>query len=226
MSVGMSSHPLIIGQEHHWRSRRGPPPAWVLETGEHPTSLLWHSLGPAACSTLRSITSRTLQLISPAERGFDPPSAATSSLANLRAQRWQKQLVALGRVRRVRVTARYRRASASFTGGALLVPNAEQHHQARGPRAATDKDGQGGRVVVAMGWTNLIITGTIVASAAVLLKGDVKHSATVLRRNLKQIQAWVKEEANSVTRCARRHRALAHTSFGDHGLAPQLRAWV
>lgn len=80
--------------------------------------------------------------------------------------------------------------------------------------------------MVAMGWTNLIITGTIVASAAVLLKGDVKHSATVLRRNLKHIQAWVKEEANSVTRCGRRRSGrLAHESFGDHGL-PLIRAGV
>jgi len=74
--------------------------------------------------------------------------------------------------------------------------------------------------VVAMGWTNLIITGTIVASAAVLLKGDVKHSATILRRNLKHIQTWVKEEAKEVTRCARRNLALAQTSFGDHGYHP------
>jgi hypothetical protein len=54
-----------------------------------------------------------------------------------------------------------------------------------------------------MGWTNLIVTGAIVASAAVLLKGDVKHTATILRRNLKSIQGMVKQEVDSVTRCVR-----------------------
>ncbi|XP_018443937.1 uncharacterized protein LOC108815906 [Raphanus sativus] len=53
-----------------------------------------------------------------------------------------------------------------------------------------------------MGLTNFILTVAGVGAVVMLLKGDVKQSATVLRRNVKQIRNWLEEESSAASKAA------------------------
>ncbi|RHN44940.1 hypothetical protein MtrunA17_Chr7g0224841 [Medicago truncatula] len=49
-----------------------------------------------------------------------------------------------------------------------------------------------------MGLTNFIITVAGVSAVVLLLRSDVKQSASIFKRNVKQIRHWLEEEtANS-----------------------------
>ncbi|KAF8052669.1 hypothetical protein N665_1523s0023 [Sinapis alba] len=53
-----------------------------------------------------------------------------------------------------------------------------------------------------MGLTNFILTVAGVGAVVMLLKGDVKQSATVLRRNVKHIRNWLEEESSAASKAA------------------------
>ncbi|XP_058759946.1 uncharacterized protein LOC131633257 [Vicia villosa] len=49
-----------------------------------------------------------------------------------------------------------------------------------------------------MGLTNFVLTVAGVSAVVLLLRGDVKQSASIFKRNVKQIRHWLEEEtANS-----------------------------
>ncbi|KAJ3674385.1 hypothetical protein LUZ60_005001 [Juncus effusus] len=48
-----------------------------------------------------------------------------------------------------------------------------------------------------MALTNFILTVAGVTAVVVLLRGDVKQSATIFRRNVRQIRRWLEEESAS-----------------------------
>ncbi|KAJ0243478.1 Uncharacterized protein HA466_0195280 [Hirschfeldia incana] len=67
-----------------------------------------------------------------------------------------------------------------------------------------------------MGLTNFILTVAGVGAVVMLLKGDVKQSATVLRRNVKHIRNWIEEESSAASKqiIQKRNRSF----FGDRKL--------
>ncbi|KAJ4759999.1 hypothetical protein LUZ62_025036 [Rhynchospora pubera] len=55
-----------------------------------------------------------------------------------------------------------------------------------------------------MALTNFIITVVGVGAAVMLLRSDVKQSATIFRRNVRQIRKWLEEESVSAAKNAER----------------------
>ncbi|CAA6653780.1 unnamed protein product [Spirodela intermedia] len=55
-----------------------------------------------------------------------------------------------------------------------------------------------------MALTNFILTVAGVTAAVLLLRSDVKQSATVFRRNIRQIRQWLEEESVSAAKSAER----------------------
>ncbi|KAL5731514.1 hypothetical protein ACHQM5_004235 [Ranunculus cassubicifolius] len=53
-----------------------------------------------------------------------------------------------------------------------------------------------------MALTNFILTVAGVGAVVLLLRGDVKQSAGIFRRNIKQIRTWLEEESASATKAA------------------------
>ncbi|XP_030467040.1 uncharacterized protein LOC115686009 [Syzygium oleosum] len=51
-----------------------------------------------------------------------------------------------------------------------------------------------------MGLTNFILTVAGVSAVILLVRTDVKQSAAIFRRNLKQIRSWVEEESAAASR--------------------------
>jgi len=46
-----------------------------------------------------------------------------------------------------------------------------------------------------MAWSNFLITAAGLGSVMYLMRGDVRHSATILRRNVKTMRSWIEEGA-------------------------------
>ncbi|WOK99602.1 hypothetical protein Cni_G08314 [Canna indica] len=55
-----------------------------------------------------------------------------------------------------------------------------------------------------MALTNFIVTVVGVGAAILLLRGDVKQSAAIFRRNVRQIRNWLEEESASASKTAER----------------------
>uniref|UniRef100_A0A7N2MSB9 Uncharacterized protein n=1 Tax=Quercus lobata TaxID=97700 RepID=A0A7N2MSB9_QUELO len=53
-----------------------------------------------------------------------------------------------------------------------------------------------------MALTNLILTVAGVSAVILLLRSDVKQSATIFRRNVKHIRHWLEEESASASKTA------------------------
>ncbi|CAA7038740.1 unnamed protein product [Microthlaspi erraticum] len=53
-----------------------------------------------------------------------------------------------------------------------------------------------------MGLTNFILTVAGVGAVVLLLKGDVKQSPSVFRRNVKHIRSWIEEETSAASKAA------------------------
>ncbi|KAL9228437.1 hypothetical protein vseg_004020 [Gypsophila vaccaria] len=53
-----------------------------------------------------------------------------------------------------------------------------------------------------MALTNFILTVAGVSAAVLLLRSDVKNSAAVFRRNVRQIRHWLEQESQSSTKVA------------------------
>ncbi|KAG2335164.1 hypothetical protein Bca4012_016473 [Brassica carinata] len=53
-----------------------------------------------------------------------------------------------------------------------------------------------------MGLTNFILTVAGVGAVVILLRGDVKQSASVLKRNVKHIRHWLEEETSAASKAA------------------------
>ncbi|KAF9663540.1 hypothetical protein SADUNF_Sadunf17G0062000 [Salix dunnii] len=54
-----------------------------------------------------------------------------------------------------------------------------------------------------MGLTNFIITVAGVSAVILLLRSDVKQSATIFRRNVKHIRQWLEEETSAASKAAK-----------------------
>ncbi|XP_042016088.1 uncharacterized protein LOC121764064 [Salvia splendens] len=52
-----------------------------------------------------------------------------------------------------------------------------------------------------MALTNFILTVAGVSAVVLLLRSDVKQSATIFRRNVRQIRNWLEEESSSAANC-------------------------
>ncbi|XP_074287962.1 uncharacterized protein LOC141613123 [Silene latifolia] len=50
-----------------------------------------------------------------------------------------------------------------------------------------------------MALTNFILTVAGVSAAVLLLRSDVKNSAAIFRRNVKQIRHWLEQESQSAS---------------------------
>ncbi|KAJ7962375.1 DNA double-strand break repair rad50 ATPase [Quillaja saponaria] len=53
-----------------------------------------------------------------------------------------------------------------------------------------------------MALTNFIVTVVGVGAVVLLLRSDVKQSASIFRRNVKQIRNWLEEESASASKTA------------------------
>lgn len=53
-----------------------------------------------------------------------------------------------------------------------------------------------------MALTNFILTVAGVSAVILLLRSDVKQSATIFRRNVRQIRQWLEEESASASKAA------------------------
>ncbi|KAF4385715.1 hypothetical protein F8388_010271 [Cannabis sativa] len=53
-----------------------------------------------------------------------------------------------------------------------------------------------------MALTNFILTVAGVSAVVLLLRSDVKQSASIFRRNVKHIRNWLEEESASATKAA------------------------
>ncbi|CAK9175135.1 unnamed protein product [Ilex paraguariensis] len=51
-----------------------------------------------------------------------------------------------------------------------------------------------------MALTNFILTVVGVSAVILLMRSDVKQSATIFRRNVRQIRHWIEEESASATK--------------------------
>uniref|UniRef100_A0A7N0US32 Uncharacterized protein n=1 Tax=Kalanchoe fedtschenkoi TaxID=63787 RepID=A0A7N0US32_KALFE len=54
-----------------------------------------------------------------------------------------------------------------------------------------------------MALTNFILTVAGVSAVVLLMRSDVKQSATIFRRNVKQIRQWLEEESASAAQAAK-----------------------
>ncbi|CAM8985123.1 hypothetical protein QQ045_006152 [Rhodiola kirilowii] len=54
-----------------------------------------------------------------------------------------------------------------------------------------------------MALTNFILTVAGVSAVVVLMRSDVKKSATIFRQNVKQIRQWLEEESASAAKAAK-----------------------
>ncbi|XP_011009189.1 PREDICTED: uncharacterized protein LOC105114368 [Populus euphratica] len=54
-----------------------------------------------------------------------------------------------------------------------------------------------------MGLTNFIITVAGVSAVILLLRSDVKQSATIFRRNVKHIRHWLEEETAAASKASK-----------------------
>ncbi|KAL7232801.1 hypothetical protein ACSBR2_010754 [Camellia fascicularis] len=52
-----------------------------------------------------------------------------------------------------------------------------------------------------MALTNFILTVVGVSAVVLLLRSDVKQSATIFRRNVRQIRHWLEEESSNAANC-------------------------
>ncbi|XP_061995961.1 uncharacterized protein LOC133713961 isoform X1 [Rosa rugosa] len=59
-------------------------------------------------------------------------------------------------------------------------------------------DSRFGRSTRNMALTNFILTVAGVSAVVLLLRSDVKQSATIFRRNVKHIRKWLEEESKAV----------------------------
>ncbi|XP_077228132.1 uncharacterized protein LOC143861111 [Tasmannia lanceolata] len=55
-----------------------------------------------------------------------------------------------------------------------------------------------------MALTNLILTVAGVSAVVLLLRSDVKQSAVIFRRNIRQIRQWLEEESASASKATER----------------------
>ncbi|KAM0937382.1 hypothetical protein DsansV1_C25g0187861 [Dioscorea sansibarensis] len=55
-----------------------------------------------------------------------------------------------------------------------------------------------------MALTNFVVTVAAVTAAVLLFRSDVKQSASIFRRNVRQIRQWLEEESASATKSAER----------------------
>ncbi|KAJ4729484.1 DNA double-strand break repair rad50 ATPase [Melia azedarach] len=53
-----------------------------------------------------------------------------------------------------------------------------------------------------MALTNFILTVAGVSAVVLLLRSDVKQSATIFRRNVKHIRNWLEEESTAASKAA------------------------
>ncbi|XP_062105417.1 uncharacterized protein LOC133817048 [Humulus lupulus] len=53
-----------------------------------------------------------------------------------------------------------------------------------------------------MALTNFILTVAGVSAVVLLLRSDVKQSASIFRRNVKHIRNWLEEESSSASKAA------------------------
>ncbi|KAJ0639134.1 hypothetical protein HanPI659440_Chr16g0618601 [Helianthus annuus] len=51
-----------------------------------------------------------------------------------------------------------------------------------------------------MALTNLILTVAGVSAVILLMRSDVKQSASIFKRNVRQIRHWLEEESNTVVK--------------------------
>ncbi|GKV26138.1 hypothetical protein SLE2022_001000 [Rubroshorea leprosula] len=51
-----------------------------------------------------------------------------------------------------------------------------------------------------MGLTNFILTVAGVSAVVLLLRSDVKQSASIFRRNVKHIRQWLEEESSAASK--------------------------
>ncbi|XP_043707537.1 uncharacterized protein LOC122656910 [Telopea speciosissima] len=61
-----------------------------------------------------------------------------------------------------------------------------------------------------MALTNFILTVAGVGAVVLLFRSDVKHSAAIFRRNVRQIRQWLEEESSSTSKAAEKvkHKEL------------------
>ncbi|XP_071725272.1 uncharacterized protein [Rutidosis leptorrhynchoides] len=53
-----------------------------------------------------------------------------------------------------------------------------------------------------MGLTNFIVTIAGVSAVVLLLRSDVKQSASIFKRNVKHIRNWLEEESQAASKAA------------------------
>ncbi|CAB4280279.1 unnamed protein product [Prunus armeniaca] len=69
-----------------------------------------------------------------------------------------------------------------------------------------------------MALTNFILTVAGVSAVVLLLRSDVKQSATIFRRNVKHIRKWLEEEsANAPKIFSQNHQGTGIKSFTKGG---------
>lgn len=61
-----------------------------------------------------------------------------------------------------------------------------------------------------MALTNFILTVAGVGAVVLLLRSDVKHSAAIFRRNVRQIRNWLEEESATAAKYAFRCYVFMH----------------
>lgn len=61
-----------------------------------------------------------------------------------------------------------------------------------------------------MALTNFILTVAGVGAVVLLLRSDVKHSAAIFRRNVRQIRNWLEEESVTAAKYAFRCYVFMH----------------
>ncbi|XP_010250664.1 PREDICTED: uncharacterized protein LOC104592850 [Nelumbo nucifera] len=57
-----------------------------------------------------------------------------------------------------------------------------------------------------MGLTNFILTVAGVSAVVLLLRSDVKQSAAIFRRNVRQIRQWLEEESASASKASEKSK--------------------
>ncbi|KAF8408439.1 hypothetical protein HHK36_007592 [Tetracentron sinense] len=58
-----------------------------------------------------------------------------------------------------------------------------------------------------MALTNFILTVAGVSAVVLLLRSDVKKSATIFRRNVRQIRQWLEEESASASKATEKAKS-------------------
>ncbi|KAI8541293.1 hypothetical protein RHMOL_Rhmol08G0050600 [Rhododendron molle] len=59
-----------------------------------------------------------------------------------------------------------------------------------------------------MALTNLILTVAGVSAVVLLMRSDVKQSATIFRRNVRQIRHWLEQESTAAAKYATFHHSV------------------